>query len=123
MTPPKKAEIKEFVEAAHGNLARVKVMLEANPQLLNLPNGRETALGAACQMRRKDIIEFLLSQGAEMDLYAACVLGDAEAVRSFLDADPERVHAKAAHAHGKKPLYFAAEQPEVAELLTIRGAK
>jgi len=73
-------------------------------------------------MRRRDIIEYLLSQGAEMDIYAACVLGRTDAVRSFLDADPTLVNAKAGHAHRKPPLYFAAEQPEVEALLKSRGA-
>jgi hypothetical protein len=116
------AEIKEFVEAAHGDLARVRELLAANPQLLNLPNGSETALGAACQMRRPDIIEFLLSQGAQMDIYAACVLGRTEAVRAFLDADPSLVSTKAAHAHWKLPLYFAEGRPKVEALLRSRGA-
>jgi hypothetical protein len=123
LTPPKKADIKEFVEAAHGDLPKVKQMLEANPQLLNMPNGSETALGAACQMRRKDVVEYLLSQGAEMDIYAACVLGRTDAVRSFLDTDPALLNAKAGHAHRKTPLYFAAEQPEVEALLRSRGAR
>lgn len=122
MSQPKKAEIKEFVEAAHGDLAKVRQMLEANPHLLNLPNGKETALGAACQMRRPDMIEYLISQGAEMDIYASCVLGRTDAVRSFLDADPSLVNTKATHAHGKPPLYFAVGQPEVEALLKNRGA-
>jgi len=122
MTATKKAA-KEFVEAAHGDLAKVKQLLEANPQLLNVPNGRETALGAACQMRRKDIIEYLLSQGAAMDIYAACVLGQTDTVTSFLDADPALIEAKAGHAHGKAPRYFATEQPGVQALLEIRGVR
>jgi hypothetical protein len=122
VTSPKKSEIKEFVEAAHGDLPKVRQMLEANPQLLNLPNGSETALGAACQMRRKEIIEYLLSQGVEMDIYAACVLGRTDKVQSFLDADPTLVNAKAAHAHRKPPLYLAEGQPEVEALLKSRGA-
>lgn len=69
-----KAEIKEFVEAAHGDLPKVQRLLAENPELLNMPNGNETALGAACQMRRADIISYLVEQGAEMTLSAACVL-------------------------------------------------
>lgn len=122
MAEPKKAEAKEFVEAAHGDLNKVNQLLETNPGLLNVADGSETAQGAACQMRRKDIIEYLLSQGAEMDIYAACVPGQTDRVRSFLDADPSLVNTKAGHAHRKPPLYFAAEQPEVEALLKSRGA-
>ena len=45
--------------------------------------------------------EYLLSQGAAMDIYAACVLGQTDTVTSFLDADPALIEAKAGHAHGK----------------------
>jgi hypothetical protein len=123
MSQPRKGDAKAFVEAAHNDLPRVRQMLEADPQLLNIPNGMETALGAACQMRCRDIIEYLLSQGAELDIYAACVLGRTDAVKAFLDADPALVNAKARHAHRKPPLYFAAEQPEVMALLKSRGAE
>jgi ankyrin repeat protein len=120
--PVTKKAAKQFVEAAHGDLAKVRQLLEANPQLLNVPNGRETALGAACQMRRKDMVEYLLSRGAAMDIYAACVLGQIDTVTSILDADPALIKAKAGHAHNKPPLYFAAEQNEVRTLLESRGA-
>ena len=50
-------------------------------------------------------MEYLLSQGVELDIYAACVLGQTEAVRSFLDADPALLNAKAGHAHRKTPLF------------------
>ncbi len=123
MGQPAKTTVREFVEAAHGDLPKVRRMLESDLQLLNMPHGSETALGAACQMRRKDIVEYLLSQGAEMDIYAACVLGRTEAVRSFLDANAALVNAKARHAHRKPPLYFAAGQPEVEALLKSRGAE
>ena len=71
MTIVTKADIKEFVEAAHGDLPKLQQLLEAKPALLALPNGNETALGAACQMRRPDILEFLLAQGETMTLSAA----------------------------------------------------
>jgi hypothetical protein len=118
-----KKAIKEFVEAAHGNLPQMKSMLKADPELLNRPNGKETALGAACQMRRQDLVEYLLFHGAEMGIYAACVLGLTERVASSLDADPTLSYAKAGHAQGKAPLCFAAEQPAVQALLESRGAK
>jgi hypothetical protein len=56
-----------------------------------------------------------------MDIYAACVLGQIDTVTSILDADPALIHAKAEHSHGKAPLYFAAEQPEVQTLLASRA--
>lgn len=78
-----KADVKEFVEAAHGNLEKVRQMLAEKPLLLNMPNGNETALGAACQMKHKELILFLLSQGAPMDISAACVLGGGHILCQF----------------------------------------
>ena len=118
-----KAQIKEFVEAAHGDLPKVQQLLAATPELLTQPNGNETALGAACQMRRPDIIEFLLAHGEEMGISAACVLGLTDQVTAFLDADPTLLSKGNKRAHNKHPIYFAEHQPEVLALLQSRGAK
>ena len=123
MTTPTKAEIKEFVETAHGDLPKLQRLLLAKPELLTLPNGNETALGAACQMRRLDILEFLLTQGETMTLSAACVLGRVDLVSAFLDADPTLLRLGDKKAHNKHPVYFAENQPEVLALLKSRGAK
>ena len=123
MATPTKAEVKEFVEAAHGDLSKLQRLLAGNPKLLLMPNGNETALGAACQMRRSDIVEFLLGQGERLDLSAACVLGLADQVKAFLDADPSLLNKGNKRAHNKHPLYFAEGQPEVLALLKTRGAK
>jgi len=123
MAVPTKAEVKEFVEAAHGDLPKLQQMLAAQPELLLLPNGNETALGAACQMRRADIIEFLLGRGETLDVSAACVLGLSDQVAAFLDADPTLLSKGNKRAHNKHPLYFAEGQPGVLALLKARGAK
>ena len=118
-----KADVKEIVEAAHGNLEKVKQMLAEKPQLLNMPNGNESALGAACQMKHRELILFLLSQGAPMDISADCVLGSTAEVAKFLEADPSSVNMKNKQSHGKTPLVFASEHPEIIALLKSRGAK
>ena len=123
MTTPTKADIKDFVEAAHGDLPKLQRLLAEKPNLLLMPNGNETALGAACQMRRPDIIEFLLGQGETLDLSAACVLGLPDKVTAFLDAEPALLNKGNKKAHNKHPLYFAENQPEVTALLKARGAK
>ena len=117
-----KDTIKEFVWAAHGNLEKVQQMVELQPDLLNLPHGKETAMGAACQMRCTDIIEYLLSKGAPMDISAACVLGLTDKVAEFLRTDPTLLTTGNIQSHGKKPLYFAENQPEVLALLKSHEA-
>jgi len=118
-----KADVKEFVEAAHGDLAKVQKMLADRPELLNMPNGNETALGAACQMRRIDIIEFLLTEGAEMNISAACVLGLTDKVEAFLAADPSLLSKGDKQSHNKHPVYYAENQPETLQMLKSKGAK
>jgi hypothetical protein len=115
-------DVKEFVYAAHGNLDKVKQMLAEKPDLLLRANGNETAMGAACQMKCREIVEYLLAQGVPMDLYAACVLGHTEQVNAFLDADPTLVNRSYKASHNKKPLSFAAEHPEILAALHSRGA-
>jgi len=118
-----KADVKDFVEAAHGDLPKLQRMLAEQPDLLLMPNGNETALGAACQTRRADIIGFLLEQGETMDISAACVLGLTDQVEAFLDADPTLLSKGNKRAHNKHPLYFAEGQPAVLAMLQARGAK
>jgi ankyrin repeat protein len=88
-----------------------------------MPNGNETALGAACQMRRSDIVEYLLEQGAELNLSAACVLGLTDRVAEFLTQDPALLSKGDKQSHNKHPLYFAEHQPETLALLMGKGAK
>ncbi|NUO79843.1 hypothetical protein HUU05_07185, partial [candidate division KSB1 bacterium] len=79
--PPLKGElVKEFVIAGHNNLERVKEMLIQEPGLLNATwdwkaGDFESALGGAGHMGRKDIANFLLEQGARMDIFVAAMLG------------------------------------------------
>lgn len=116
-------DVKEFVYAAHGDLEKVKRLLTEKPGLLLMANGNETAMGAACHMKCRDIIEFLLAQGVPMDIYAACVLGYTDQVAGFLDADPTLINRSNKASHNKKPVSFAAEHPELLALLHSRGAK
>ena len=88
-----------------------------------MPNGSETALGAACQMRRPDILEFLLAQGETMTLSSACVLGRVDLVAAMPDADPDLVSEGDKKAHNMHPVYFAENQPNVLALLKSLGAK
>jgi hypothetical protein len=85
--------VQAFVGNAHGDLDRVKEMLEQEPGLVNAAwdwggGDWETALGAAAHMGRKDIALYLLDQGARIDIFAAAMLGKIEMVRSMLADNP-----------------------------------
>jgi ankyrin repeat protein len=116
-------EIEELVGNAHGNLARVKELIEANPALLNSrAPWNETPIEAATQMGNRPIIDFLIEHGAPVDLFTASVLGDLEHVRTELVKDPSLAAARG--VHDLPSLYFAAlgGSLEVADLLLRSGA-
>jgi len=83
-------QIDAFVGACHGNLQAVRDTLREHPELVYARSSAgETPLGAAAHVGARDIAVYLLEQGADMDICAAAMLGDVEAVRGYLEADPE----------------------------------
>ena len=123
MTDVADSVVEELVGNAHGNLARVRELLDTHPAALNLrAPWNETAIEAATQMGNKPIIELLILRGAPVDFFTACVLGRMDDVETELEADPSR--AKARGVHDLPALYFAAigGAIEVAKRLLDAGA-
>ena len=94
--------VKEFVMAAHVNLDKTKSMLASEPGLVNATwdwggGDFEQAIGGAGHMGRKDIADFLISQGARMDIFVAAMLGDLDLVKAYLKAQPAQIHARGPH--------------------------
>ena len=94
--------VQEFVGVAHGDLERVRTLLEQEPALANAAwdwGGRdwETGLGAAAHMGRRDIALCLLERGARIDLFAAAMLGRLEIVRTVLEAFPDARDVRGPH--------------------------
>jgi hypothetical protein len=108
--PP--AVVGEFVGRSHADLARVTDLLADYPTLIHAAfdwgNGDwETALGAAAHSGRRDIVEFLLSKGARLDIFTAAFLGKLTLVRAFLHESPGMLHQSGPHGislleHAKK---------------------
>jgi hypothetical protein len=103
--------VKEFVAAAHVNLAKTKEMLGNEPHLLNATwdwsNGDfEMAIGGAGHMGNREIAMFLIGEGARYDVFVAAMLGELDMVKSVLAAHPNALNAKGPHgipllAHAK----------------------
>ena len=46
---------------------------------------------------RRDIVEFLLSQGARIDIFCAAMMGQLDAVKAFLTLQPALIDARGPH--------------------------
>jgi len=122
MSEVEPAVVQELVGNAHGNLARVRELLDLHPAALNLrAPWNETAVEAATQMGNKPILELLIARGAPVDFFTACVLGRVEQVAAELERDPGRANARGVHE--LTALYFAAigGNLAIAELLLSAG--
>lgn len=121
--PLTQEQIRNFVLPAHGNLEVVKQMLAKEPRLLNEKyiEYDETALEAASHVGNRPIAEFLLAQGAPMNLYTAAMFGLVEDVTRFLDESPELVNGNGVHSISL--LFHAAlsGNVELVEMLVARG--
>ncbi len=96
------AAVQEFVRKAHADLAGTKALLTEQPSLLNATwdwggGDFETGLGGAGHMGNREIAEFLIGQGARLDIFVATMLGRLEIVRAMLTAWPGLLHSKGPH--------------------------
>src|SRR5215469_254216 len=120
---PAQEVIDEFVGVSHGNLARVKELLEQYPALVHRQaTWGETPLGAAAQTGQREIAEYLLSRGAVLDICTAAMLGMKDQVAAMLQADSEQAHAVG--AHDIPIMYYPTLYGyiELAELLLAHGS-
>jgi hypothetical protein len=85
--------VAEVVGMAHRDEARVRELVKAHPPLVNAWwdwgfGDWESPLGAASHVGRRGIAEFLLEQGARIDIFAAAMLGMTDVVKAFVAAQP-----------------------------------
>ncbi len=119
--------IREFVITGHGDLDKVKSMLAEQPELRDAahewrPGDTETALQGASHVGNRAIADFLLDQGAPMEIYTAAMLGRQYDVERLLDGSPSLIQAHG--AHGISLLTHAAWSGDVqlVAMLYARGA-
>lgn len=120
---PQPSPADRFVGAAHGDLESVKKMLAEDPDLLEARSSQdESALQAATHTGQRHIVEFLLEQGAAIDICTAAFLGRRDEVRRMLEEDPALKDAQG--AHGLPVLYYPvlSGEQETAHLLAEHGA-
>lgn len=120
--------VQDFVIYAHSDLAVVKKLLEKEPALLNAAmdwgaGDWETALGAAGHMGNREIAEYLVEQGARVDLLASAMLGQLEVVKALLTLQPKLVDAKGPHGFSLHWHAKAGGKPAEATLEYLQGVK
>lgn len=104
--------VKEFVTVSHSDLTRVKELHVAHPTLVNATHDFgggdfETALGAASHTGQKEIAQYLLDNGARIDLFCATMMGMLGVVKQILEQQPVLKQSRGPHGlsllhHAKK---------------------
>jgi len=94
---------KEIVAVSHGNLARVRELVQQHPALAKASfdwgyGDAETALGAASHTGRREIAELLIEHGAPPTLFSATMLGQLEVVKAFIAAVPGAQRMRGPHS-------------------------
>ncbi|MDZ4770070.1 MAG: ankyrin repeat domain-containing protein [Chloroflexota bacterium] len=122
-TLPSQETINEFVIAAHHDLPKVQTLLAEHPDILN-ENAEwiETAIQGAAHVANHPIIDYLLAQGAPVDICTAALLGRADEVAAFLADNPALKDATG--PHGIDIMYYPAlgGHIAIAETLLAAGA-
>ncbi len=103
-------QVHAVVGAAHSKLDVVRELVTAVPLLANAcwdwgGGDFETPLQAAAHTGQRKIAEFLLSQNARLDAFAAAMLGQLDFVKAILAVDP--VAATRPGPHGFTLLHCA----------------
>lgn len=85
--------VAEVVGVSHFNEQRVKELVKAYPELVNAWwdwgfGDWESPLGAASHVGHRGIAEYLLGQGARIDIFAAAMLGFTDVVKAFVKLQP-----------------------------------
>ncbi len=122
--------VKEFVRLGHSDLGKVKEMLAEHPTLLNAAHDWklgdfETCLGAASHVGNKEIAQWLIDEGAQVNIFTAALFGRMDIIKPMIDFFPASLHAKG--PHGFTLLHHARkggdEAREVKDYLISLGAK
>ena len=85
--------VSSIVGASHGNFDKVKELVNSRPELAGASwdwgfGDWETALGAASHVGRRDIAEYLISNGARPDIFTYTMMGMLKSVQEIIETIP-----------------------------------
>jgi len=119
------ARLDIFAAASLGFRKHVHALLKSDPELVRaqLPFGA-TPLHMAAEDRQAEMAEYLMEQGAPLDLVSAAELGWLDSVHELLDEQPDSVNRKSG-SFGYTALHSATSKGyrDLARLLLNRGAE
>jgi hypothetical protein len=87
------AVVKEAVTTSHGNLVRIRELVEKQPALARASidwgfGDWETCIDAASHVGSKPVAELLLNNGARPTIFSAAMIGQLDVVKAFIAARP-----------------------------------
>jgi hypothetical protein len=121
-------QIKEFVVAGHNDLAKVKQMLAKEPNLIYArydwgKGDFEEAIEGAGHVGNKEIANYLIENGARVNLFVLTMLGKKKIVIPALEEYPNLITAKG--PHGLSLLHHAqkggSDAKEIYDFLIDKG--
>ena len=112
-----------FESITSGDVARLQALLALDPSLASARNERgQSAVLLAQYHHRREMVEVLMANGPDLDIFAAAAVGRRDRVDELLDDEPYLVGA--CGADGFTPLHLATYfgWDETVRLLIARGA-
>lgn len=115
----------KVVGQSHRNFEALQKAVAADSRMAHaVATTSETAVEAGAHMGNKNIVEYLMKNGAPYSLPTAVLMNDFTTVRKMLDEDPNRIHERGAHDFAL--LWYpiiGGGNLEMTQLLLDRGAK
>ena len=118
---------KEIVGVSHGNLARVKELVNARPALARASwdwgfGDWETPIDAASHVGNRPIAEFLIANGARPTIFTVAMMGQLAILKGWIEASPGIQRMRGPHgitlvAHARAGGAAAAETLKYLEAL------
>lgn len=114
--------------ASSGQLEVVQMLVDLGADVNDTSDDHQAGpLGWAClgSTIQRDTAEYLLTHGAQLDIFSAIALGKKHEIAQMLESDPTILHqTMSRNEHFRTPLHFAVEKREIeiVDLLLKHGA-
>ena len=111
-----------FEAIKRGDSGAVGQILTRDPSQASARENNVSAILTSIYYGKADITRLLIDRGASIDFHDACALGDADRVKTMLDADASLLNRKSADGFPPLGLAIFFRHPALAKLFIERGA-